>query len=58
MKFKFYILKEQDFETVKHYVEPLEVELEDAKGHAQWGAKSGMISLVKPVRTTTTYWEL
>ncbi len=55
---KFYILKEQGFDTIKHFVEPLESELKDALSAIKWGMKKGIVSLIKETRTSTLYWEL
>ncbi len=55
---KFYILKEKGFDTIKHFVEPLESELKNASNAIKWGMKKGIVSLVKETRTSTLYWEL
>jgi len=54
----FYILKEEGFDTIKNFVEPLEQELKDANNAIKWGMKKGIVSLVKATRTSTLYWEL
>lgn len=54
----FYILKEEGFETVKQFVEPLEQELKDANNAIKWGMTKGIVSLVKATRTSTLYWTL
>jgi len=54
----FYILKEEGFETIKQFVEPLEQELKDANNAIKWGMKKGIVSLVKATRTSTLYWTL
>ncbi len=55
---KFYVLKEQGFDTIKHFVEPLESEIKDALSAIKWGMTNGIVSLVKETRTSTLYWEL
>ncbi len=55
---KFYVLKEQRFDTIKHFVEPLESELKNALSLIKWGMTNGIVSLVKETRTSTLYWEL
>tara|TARA_R110000764_G_scaffold58564_1_gene127253 strand:+ start:381 stop:590 length:210 start_codon:yes stop_codon:yes gene_type:complete len=54
----FYVLKEEGFETIKHLVEPLKSELNDALNSMKWGMKKGIVSLTKETRTSTLYWEL
>ena len=54
MTLKFYILKE----GIKHFVTPEPEELKDAKSQMKWGMKKGMISVVKEIRISTTYWEV
>lgn len=55
---KFYILKEQGAETLRHFVTPEPEELRNAQNAMKWGMKKGIVSLIKPIRTTTTYWEV
>lgn len=55
---KFYILKEEGVDTVKHFVEPLKVELNDASNALKWGMKKGIVSLINDTRTSTLYWEI
>lgn len=54
----FYVLKEEGFETIKHIVEPLESELNNALNSMKWGMEEGIVSLIKKTRTSTLYWEL
>ena len=58
MKPKFYIIKEQNTETVKHFINPEPQELKYALSCIKWGMNKGIVSLIKPVRTVTTHWEL
>jgi len=51
---RIYILKED----IKQYVVGEKEEITDAKNQIKWGMKSGIISLITDLRTTTTYWEL
>ena len=55
---KFYILKEEGTETVKHFITPEPQELKDALNSIQWGMSRGIVSLMNPIRTVTTYWEI
>jgi hypothetical protein len=55
---KFYVLKEQGFDTIKHFVEPLESEMRNALNSMKWGMTKGIVSLIKETRTSTLYWEL
>ena len=55
---RFYILKEEGAEIVKHYVTPESSELKNALSAMKWGMKKGTVSLIKPIRTTITYWEV
>ena len=54
----FYVLKEEGFETIKHFVEPLESELKNASSAIKWGMTNGIVSLIKETRISTLYWEL
>ena len=55
---KFYILKENGAETIRHYVNPEPEELRNAKSAMKYGLKKGYVNLIKPIRTSTTYWEV
>lgn len=55
---RFYILKENGTETVKHFVTPEPQELKNALSSMKWGMKKGIVSLITPLRTVTTYWEV
>jgi len=54
---RFYILKENGAETEKHFVTPEPMELKNALNSMKWGMKKGIVSLIKPIRNCTTYWE-
>ena len=51
---RFYILKEE----VKHFVTPEQEELRNVESQIKWGMKKGIVSLIKEIRTSTTYWEV
>jgi hypothetical protein len=51
---KFYILKDE----VRKEITPEAEELNNALNAMKWGAKKGIVSLVNPIRTSTTYWEV
>ncbi len=55
---RFYILKENGIEKVKHYVTPEPEELKNALSSIKWGMKKGIVSLMTPIRNCTTYWEI
>lgn len=57
MMIKFYILKDDEFgDTYKHYVEPEPSELKVGLSAQNW-LPSGIVSMVKPLRTSTLYYE-
>ncbi len=51
---RFYILKEE----VKYFVTPEQEELRNVESQMKWGIKKGIVSLIKEIRTSTTYWEV
>jgi len=51
---RFYILREE----IKQEVTPEEEELRNALSQMKWGMRKGIVSLVNPIRTSTTYWEV
>lgn len=56
---KFYIKKEDKFgETYRHYFTPEPVEIKCALASIKWGMTKGIVSLITPIRNTTTYWEI
>lgn len=53
MEPKFYIITK---ENEKRFVTPEPCELKNAENSIKWGMKKGIVSLVNPIRTSTTYW--
>jgi len=55
---RFYILKEEGIEKVRHYVTPEPEETRNALNAMKWGMKKGTVCLITPIRTCITYWEV
>lgn len=54
MEIKFYILVDGE----RQYFDPEPEEVKNAEASIKWGAKEGIVSMVVPMRTSTTYWEV